>query len=169
MKSAWKMVWPLMLLILASMLASGLCAAGYEPGDTVWSKHYATALLTEPKPLAATVITVGFAEKFKVQKVQGAWLLIKGGKIEGWVFQGNVASAKPKNAPSVGLTQIAASQTDIVAAARPLAPAAQGFAQRHGAADAEADIDWVDLKSAMISREVLVVWMIDQKLGEYQP
>lgn len=169
MKSPRKMAWPVMLLVVASILAIGSSAAVYEAGDKVWSKHYATALLTEPKPLAATVFTVGFAEKFKVKEVQGAWLLIKGGKAEGWVFQGNVANEKPQNAPSMGLTQIAASQTDTVAAARPLAPAAQGYAQRHGAADAQADIDWVDLKSAMISREVMMVWMMDKQLGEYQP
>ena len=172
MKSSQKMVWPVMLLLLllgASLLTIASSGAVYETGDKVWSKNHATALLAEPKPLAATVITVGFAEKFKVKEVQGVWLHIKGDKAEGWVFQGNVASEKPRNAPSVGLTQIAASQTDTVAAARPLAPAAQVYAQRHDASDAQADIDWVDLNSAMISREVMMVWMMDKQLGEYQP
>jgi hypothetical protein len=151
------------------ILANEVNAAAFKAGDKVWSKQRETRLLAEPKPLAALQATVGFAEKLKVKEVQGAWLLVKGDKVEGWVFQGNIAGEKPQNAPSVGLTQVTASQTDTVAAARPLAPAAQGYAQRHGAANAESDIDWVDLKATMINREVIVVWMINQQLGEYQP
>ena len=163
-------VWTL-VLILGGLLA--FSATAFEKGDKVWSKHYETALLAEPRPLAATVASVGFGEQLKVKEVQGVWLRVKAGSAiggaEGWVFQGNIASEEPEIAPSVGMTQIAAAQTDTVAAARPLAPAAQGYAERHGESDAQADIDWVDQQAALLRHEDVVAWMSEQQLGEYQP
>lgn len=167
MKPSWQFpVWT-SALIVGGLLA--FSAAAFEKGDEVWSKHFETALLADPSPLAATVATVGFGEKLKVKKVQGVWLNIKGNKAEGWIFQGNVASEKPETAPSVGMTQIAAAQTDTVAAARPLAPAAQSYAERHDETEAQADIDWVDQQAALLSHDELVAWMTEQQLGEYQP
>jgi hypothetical protein len=167
MKPTWQfLVWTL-ALILGGLLA--FSAKAFEKGDKVWSKHYETALLAEPRPLAATVASVGFGEQLKVKEVQGVWLRIKAGSAEGWVFQGNVASEEPEITPSVGMTQIAAAQTDTVAAARPLAPAAQGYAERHGESEAQADIDWVDQQAALLRHEELVAWMSEQQLGEYQP
>jgi len=55
-----------------------------------------------------------------------------------------------------------------VAAARPLEPAAKGYAQRHGATDAEADIDWLDARVAIITEQDLEAAMTAEKLGEYQ-
>lgn len=159
-------VWTV-ALILGGLLA--FSATAFEKGDKVWSKHHETALLAEPKPLSATVDSVGFGEQLTVKEVQGVWLNIKGSKAKGWVFQGNVASEKPVTAPSIGMTQIAAAQTDTVAAARPLAPAAQGYAERHGESEAQADIDWVDQQAALLSHAEVVAWMSEQQLGEYQP
>lgn len=167
MKSTWH--FPVWALALSLGCLVAFSASAIEKGDKVFGKHVETALLAEPKPLAASVATVGFGEKLKVKAVQGVWLNVKGDKAEGWVFQGNVASEKPEIAPSAGMTQVAAAQTDTVAAARPLAPAAQGYAARHGAADAQADIDWVDQQAALLTHEELVAWMEEQQLGEYQP
>lgn len=158
-----------LILILASLVVTAASAAGFEEGDKVWTKQYETALLAEPKPLAAVESTVGFAEKMKIKEVQGAWLRVKGDGAEGWVFQGNVASEKPEIAPGAGLTTVEASQTDTVAAARPLSPAAQGYAERHGAFDAQSDIDWIDAQAALITGDELVAWMSANQLGEYQP
>jgi hypothetical protein len=167
MKPGWRFsVW-ILTLTLGGLFA--LSATAFQKGDKVWSKHIETSLLAEPKPLAAAVVTVGFAERFKVQEVQGVWLRVKGDKAEGWVFQGNVASEKPELAPAAGMTQVSAAQTDTVAAARPLAPAAQGYALRHGAADAQADIDWVDQQAALLTYAEMVAWMSEHQLGEYQP
>lgn len=160
--------WAL-ILMLASLVVTAARAAGFEEGDKVWTKQYETALLAEPKPLAAVEGTVGFAEKMKIKEVQGAWLRVKGDGAEGWVFQGNVAGEKPEIAPGAGLTTIDASQTDTVAAARPLSPAAQGYAERHGAFDAQSDIDWIDSQAALITGDELVAWMSANQLGEYQP
>jgi len=167
MKSTWRFPGWTLALILGGLVTFN--ATAIEKGDKVFGKHVETSLLAEPKPLAATVASVSFGEKLKVKEVQGAWLKVKGGNAEGWVFQGNVASEKPEIAPSAGMTRIAAAQTDTVAAARPLAPAAQGYAARHGEAGAQADIDWVDQQAAMLRREEVVAWMSEHKLGEYQP
>jgi len=158
-----------LLLLLACLVATSTRAAGFEKGDKVWTKHYETALLAEPKPLAAVETTVGFAEKLKIKEVQGTWLRVKGDDAEGWVFQGNIAGEKPEIAPGAGLTTVEASQTDTVAAARPLSPAEQGYAERHGAFDAQSDIDWIDAQAGLITGEEVVAWMSANQLGEYQP
>jgi hypothetical protein len=167
MKPTWQLPVCTLALTLGGLLA--FSAAAFEKGDKVWSKHHETALLAEPKPLSTTVASVGFGEQLKVKEVQGVWLNVKGDKAQGWVFQGNVASEEPEIAPSVGMTQIAAAQTDTVAAARPLAPAAQGYAERHGESESQADIDWVDQQAALLNHAEVVAWMSEQKLGEYQP
>lgn len=155
--------------ILACVLALPASPAEYEQGDKAWSKHHETALLAEPRPLAPVVSTIGFAEKLKVREIQGAWLRVESNAGEGWVFQGNVASEKPELAPGAGFTTVDAAQTDTVAAARPLAPAAQGYAERHGATDAQADIDWIDAEAAQLTAEELVAYMSKEQKGEYQP
>jgi hypothetical protein len=170
MKSTLKLLGQVTSCIVL-ITAGGVLAishAAFEKGDKVWSKHVETALLAEPKPLATAVATVGFAEKLKVKQVQGVWLNVKGDKAEGWIFQGNVAAEKPEIAPAVGMKQVAAADTDTVAAARPLAPAAQGYAERHGAGDAQAGIDWVDAQAALLKHEEVLAWMSQNQLGEYQ-
>jgi hypothetical protein len=156
------------LLMLACMIAFPAHAAEFRKGQKVWSKNYQTPLRAEPKPLAAVVVNVNFAEKLTVRELQGAWIRVKSGEGEGWVFQGNIADEKPALAPSAGWTTVEASQTDTVAAARPLEPAAKGYAQRHGAEDAEADIEWLDAQAALITEQDLVVIMSEEKLGEYR-
>jgi hypothetical protein len=138
-------------LSLACLVSLPANSAELKKGKKVWSKHYETALLTEPNPLAPASATVGFAEKLSIREVQGTWLRVKSGKDKGWVFQGNVATEKPSHAPGAGLTTIDASQTDSVAAARPLSPAAEDYAERRGAEDAHADINWLDVQADAIT------------------
>jgi len=156
------------LLVLACLTALPAHSAEFKKGQKVWSKNYETPLRAEPGPLAEVSARVGFAEKLSVRKVQGTWIQVKSGDAEGWVFQGNVADEKPSMAPGAGWSTIDASQTDTVAAARPLEPAAKGYAQRHGATDAEADIDWLDARVAIITEQDLEAAMSAEKLGEYQ-
>lgn len=162
-------------LIAAASLAVLLAAAAstvlaeFKKDQKVWSKHVETTLLSEPRPLAAVQSTVGFAEKLSILEMQGAWLRVKSKSGEGWVFQGNVASDKPSLAPAAGLTRVEASQTNTVAAARPLTPAAKDYAQRHGQQDAQADIDWIDLEASRVTAGELIAWMSANGKGEYQP
>ena len=156
------------LLVLACLFALPANAADFKKGQKVWSKHYETPLLAEPKPLATVVARIGFAEKLSVRETQGMWLRVKSKEGKGWVFQGNVADEKPSLAPAAGWTTIDASQTDTVAAARPLEPAAKDYAQRHDAEEAEADIDWLDAQAALITQQEIVAFMSAGQLGEYQ-
>jgi hypothetical protein len=154
--------------MLAGLIALPANSAEFRKGQKVWSKNYETPLLADPRPLAVVEVTVGFAEKLKVREVQGAWLRVSSGDGEGWVFQGNIADEKPTLAPGAGLTTIDASQTDTVAAARPLEPAAKDYAQRHGAENAETDIDWLDAQAAAVTEQEVMASMSAEKLGEYQ-
>ncbi len=153
---------------LAWALAPLAGAAEFSKGDKVWSKNVETALLAEPSPLAAPQATVGFAEKLSVKETQGKWLRVKADDAEGWVFSGNVASEKPKLPPAAGFTTVEASETNTVAAARPLTPAAEQYAQNQGAGNAQADVTWLDAESALVTQQDLTAYMAENSKGEYQ-
>jgi hypothetical protein len=144
--------------------------AALEKGGSAFSKRNETSLLAEPKPLATAVGKVGFAEELKIDDVRGSWLHVKGAKIAGWVYVGNVADEKPATPPSTGLTAaLTASDTDTAAAARPLAPVAAEFATRHNATDAQADVEWLDQEAAKLPPALIESYLRDNKKGEYQP
>ena len=141
----------------------------FDKGDTAFSKRNETKLLAEPKPLAEAAGSVGFAEPLKIEEIRGPWLRVKTKKATGWIFQGNVAASKPSLAPAAGLTTVSASETDTVAAGRGIAPAAEGFAARHGAAAAQADLEWLDAESDKADGESVDAFLRDNQLGEYRP
>ncbi|HEX9781165.1 MAG TPA: SH3 domain-containing protein [Opitutaceae bacterium] len=155
------------LIIVALAVLSGLAAL--KKGDTVFSKRNETFLLSEPRPLAPSSAKVGFAEPLEVEEVRGNWLRVKAKKVKGWVFLGNVSEEKPRHAPAAGLTTVAASETNTVAAARPLAPAAEGFAARHDAGSAKADVEWLDAEAAKTLESEVVAYLRDHQKGEYAP
>jgi len=142
--------------------------AAIEKGATVFSKRNETSLRAEPSALAAAAGKAGFAEPLKIEEVRGAWLRVKAAKAKGWVFHGNVAEEKPTLPPPAGLTTVSASETDTVAAARPLAPAAEGFASRHDGEKAKADVEWLDAESAKVKGEAVDTWMRENQKGEYK-
>lgn len=150
-------------------LAALVGTAALEKGGTAWSKKNETSILAEPKPLAAAAGKAGFAEPLAIEEVRGAWLRVKAKDAAGWVFAGNVADEKPTVPPPAFLTTVKASETDTVAAARPLTDAAKDFAARHDAASAQADVEWLDQQSATMRREDVDAWLRDNQKGEYQP
>lgn len=158
----------LVTFLLACFIALPVYSAEFKKGQKVWSKRQETPLLADPKPLAAVEARIGFAVKLSISEVQGSWLKVKSREGRGWVFQGNVADDKPSLAPGAGWTTVDAAQTDTVAAARPLAPAAEGYADRHGSATARSDLDWLDAQAALVTSDLLVVYMSSNELGEYQ-
>ena len=167
MKTARFFILPLTVALVCTLSVAAQ-SSEFRKGQKAWSKHYETPLLVEPKPLAPVAATIGFAKKLSVREVRGTWLQVKSDGGEGWVFQGNVAFEKPSLAPGAGWTTIDASQTNTVAAARPLAPAAEGYAQRHSAVEARADIDWLDEQAGALTGNDIVAWMSAERLGEYQ-
>lgn len=168
-----RLLVPCALVAMACATALPVNSAEFSKGDKVWSKHVETALLAEPSPLAAAQATVGFAEKLSVKETQGKWLRVKGDdakgdEVGGWVFSGNVATEKPKLPPAAGFTTVEASETNTIAAARPLTPAAEQYAQNQGAGDAQADVTWLDTESALVTQRDLTTYMTENKKGEYQ-
>jgi hypothetical protein len=155
-------------LSLACLVSWPANSAELKKGKKVWSKHYETVLLTEPRPMAPASATVGFAEKLSIREVRGTWLRVKSDEGKGWVFLGNVATEKPSRTPGAGFTTVEASQTDTVAAARPLSPAAEGYAERRGEEGAQSDIKWLDEQADAITHNDLIVFMHEKQLGEYQ-
>lgn len=142
--------------------------SAFKKGDSAYSKKIDTPLLTEPKPLAATSAKVGFAVKLDIDEVRGPWLHVTTKDANGWIFQGNVTETKPTAAPSAGLTTVSADSTDTVAAARPLAEAAEGYSSRHGDGKAKEDVEWVDAQSAETTEDEVVAYLRDNEKGEYQ-
>jgi hypothetical protein len=153
--------------IAAVALLAGVAAI--EKGGTVFSKRNETSLRAEPSALAAPAGKAAFAEALKIEEVRGSWLRVKAAKSAGWVFTGNVAEEKPTLPPPAGLTTVSASETDTVAAARPLAPAAEGFADRHDADKAKADVEWLDAESAKVKGEAVESYLRESNKGEYKP
>jgi hypothetical protein len=150
-------------------LAAWAALGAIEKGATVYAKRNDTPLLSEPRPLAAPAGKAAFAEGLVIEDVSGNWLRVKAKRVSGWIFAGNVAEEKPKQAPGAGLTTLAASETDTAAAARPLTPAGDGYAVRHDAAEAKADVEWLDRQAGVVKPAAVEAYLRDNKKGEYAP
>jgi len=161
-----------LLLLLPLFLAATLVslAADFKKGGTVYTKRQETALLAEPKPLAAAVGKVAFALPLKIEEVSGQWLRVstaKVPKISGWVYAGNVADSKPTTAPLTGMTANTASKTTVAAAARPLTKTATDYARTRNLGSS-AGHDWLDALAATISEADVTRYIVENKRGEYR-
>lgn len=165
-----KPLLPPLRVALAGLVAllSSAGAYAYKKGDTAFSKRAETPLRSEPKALANPVGKADFAEPLTVLEVRGPWLQVKGKKTSGWVFEGNLAEEKPTRAPAASLTTIDASKTNTVAAARPLSDAGTAYASRHSAANAGADLDWVEAQSAKVKPDDVDTYLRTNQKGEYR-
>ncbi len=157
---------PLLLLAAAALAAPAY--AGFSRGGAAYTKWAETSLLAAPSPLAHAVARVGFAQKLKIEEVRGIWLRVHDGRNTGWVFAGNVADQKPAENRGLDGLPISASETSATAAARPLAPAANNYAQRRGLGQARVDVDWLVHFDAAISAAEITAYMRANKKGEYQ-
>jgi len=150
------------------VLAVTVVEAALTAGGTAYTKRLETSLLAEPKPLAAVSGKVPFASKLKVEEARGPWLRVSTAGTTGWVFAGNVSESKPaenKGADGLGLS---ASTTTATAAARPLTPAANDYAERRNLGDARKDLDWLNDHGMTLTMDQLNAFMQAQKKGEYQ-
>jgi hypothetical protein len=154
------------LLLAATALAAP--AHAYAPGGAAYTKRVDTALLADPSPLAQAVGHVGFAQKLAVDEVKGVWLRVRGGPAAGWVFAGNVAAQKPSENKGADGLPIEAAETSATAAARPLAPAANDFAQRRNLGQAREDLDWLIQFDGSITPADISAYMQEHKKGEFQ-
>lgn len=154
---------PAGLLVAAASVEAGLLAGGFA-----YTKRIETTLLAEPRPLAASVGKLGYARKVKIDQAQGAWLHVSDGPAAGWVFAGNLAENKPaegKGADGLGLT---ASETSATAAARPLTPDAEEYAERRNLANAREDLAWLLAEAEKVTPADVEKFLQDQKKGEFR-
>lgn len=157
-------------IALAGLTGLGMIAllTAFKQGDTVYAKKIESALLVDPRPLAAASAKVGFGTALEVRDVSGAWLQVAAGNDSGWIFEGNVAGEKPSQAPSAGLTKVTADSTDTTAAARPLTEAGEAYASRHDSAIARADVEWIDAQAAAVTEEEVVTYLRENEKGEFR-
>ena len=163
---------PLRLLALAAALGALTTAALAAPkaGDTVYSLHAGTPLYPEAKKSDTPTGTVGFAEALKIQTVNpnGMWLNVSAGGKTGWVFKAMIAEKQPVAEKTTGVASVDASSTTTAAAARPLSPEAEQYAQRHNQVNAGKDVDWVEAEAHKVTKPIVDSYMKENKKGEYQ-
>jgi hypothetical protein len=157
-------------LAVAVLLLAGapVLLAAFARGGAAFTKRVETALLAEPKPLAAVTARIAYATRLQVEEVRGAWLRVTSGKSTGWVFAGNVAEEKPVENKGLDGLPIAASATSATAAARPLTTAATEYGERRGLAKATEDIKWLEQTSDAVGPKQVEAFLQEQKKGEFQ-
>lgn len=159
--------------IAFAILLGALTAAAVaepKPGGTVYSKRAGLSLYSAPNSQSSVAGTVGFAEALKVAEINpsGKWLNVSGGGRSGWVFAGFTAEKKPEDLGRDRLGSVDASSSTTAAAARPLSPEAEQYAERHGKVDAGKDVDWVEAEARKVSPEIVAAYMKENRKGEQQ-
>jgi hypothetical protein len=149
-------------------VTAAVAEAALTVGSTAYTKRFETSLLAEPQPLAAVNGKVRFASKLKVKEARGAWLRVSDGSSTGWVFAGNISETKPDESTGADKLGLAASTTTATAAARPLTPAANDYADRRNLTDARRDLDWLNAQCTKVTNSDVEHFMQDKKKGEYQ-
>ena len=141
-----------------------------KTGGTVYSKRNALPLYAEPTSQAAVVGTIGFAEPLRISGVNpsGKWLNVSARQGSGWVFAGLTVEKQPEAEKTAGIGSVDASSTTTAAAGRPLAPAAEEYAQRHNLVDAGKDVDWVEAEAHKVKPAIVNAYMRTHQQGEYQ-
>jgi hypothetical protein len=157
----------LLAVPLAGLLAVSALLA-FEAGGTAYTKRAETALLAEPKPLAAAAGKLAFGRKVKVDQVQGAWVHVSDGPVSGWVFNGNLTDVKPAEGKGFDAVPLLASKTTATAAARPLTDATLEYAKQKNLGEAQGDLEWVVAEAKAITPEEVDAFLQEHKKGEYQ-
>jgi len=155
------------ILVLGSWI--GVAWAAYEVGATVFTKKKLTDLLAEPNRSSTATTSVPWGEKLTVRNQQGVWLHVSSNSGSGWVFLGNVAGEKPPAENTKDFMTSSAAETTAATAARPLAPAAQEFADRRGAAEAARDIQWREGVADIIGSFDVDAYLQQTGKGEFAP
>jgi len=157
--------WRMAALLLAT---AAVAQAAFTAGSTAYTKRFKTVLLAEPSPLAAPAGEVAFARKLTVKEVHGNWLRVTDGSAKGWVFVGNISDTKPADIKGTDGLAVAASQTTATAAARPLTPAANDYADRRNLGDARRDLNWLNQECHAVTAADVEKFLQEKKKGEYQ-
>ena len=154
-------------VLLAGLLATSALLA-YEAGGIAYTKRVETALLAEPKPLAAATGKLAYGKKVKIEQVQGPWLRVSDGPVSGWVFSGSLSEVKPAEGKGLDGVPLLASKTTATAAARPLTDATIEYAKQKNLGEAQGDLEWVVAEAKAITPEDVGAFLQEHKKGEYQ-
>jgi len=157
-------LWPAVLLLVATTSAG----AAFTAGGAAYTKRYKTILLAEPSPQAKPAGELAFAQKVRIEQVQGNWLRVSGDSADGWVFRGSLSENKPAEGKGFDGIPLLASNTTATAAARPLTPAADDYSQRRNLGNARDDLNWMIKECGAIAPEEVEAFMQEHKKGEYQ-
>lgn len=157
--------WRMAVLLCAT---ATVAEAAISAGGSAYTKRFKTTLLAEPSPLAASAGELPFARKLSVKEVRGNWVRVADGSAKGWVFVGNLAEEKPADVKGLDGLPVAASQTTATAAARPLTPAANDYAERRNLGEARHDLDWLNAQCGKITNADVEKFLQEKKKGEYQ-
>ncbi len=152
------------LLLASAAAASAVFTAGHE----AYTKRLQTALLSEPKLLAKPVAQLPYAQKLRVEEIQGSWLRVSAGHRSGWIFAGNLSEEKPSSTKGLDGLPVAASATTASTAARPLTPTSTDYSQRRGLGDAAADLQWLEQQHALLPAHTVQEFLQSEKKGEFQ-
>lgn len=157
-------LWPAVFLLAAAVSIDAALTAG----GVAYTKRYKTALLAEPTPQAKATGELAFAQKVKVEQIQGNWLRVSAGSTSGWVFLGSLSETKPDEGKGLDGAPLLASSTTATAAARPLTPAADEYSQRRNLGSASDDLNWLLNQCSAITAKQVETYMKTNKKGEYQ-
>jgi hypothetical protein len=157
--------WRLAAILLVT--TAGVSAA-FTTGGTAYTKRLETSLLAEPRPLATINGKVRYASKLKIEGTRGAWLRVSEGATAGWVFAGNLAETKPESVAGTDKLGLSATETTATAAARPLTPAANDYADRRKLVDARRDLDWLNAQCHAVHDADVKEFLQQGKKGEFQ-
>ena len=157
--------WRLAALLLAT---AAIAEAALSVGSTAYTKRFKTTLLAEPSPLAAPAGDLAFGHKLTIKEVRGNWLRVSEGSTKGWVFVGNISDTKPADIKGTDGMAVTASATTATAAARPLAPATDDYAERRNLGDARGDLNWLNTECHAITSADLEKFLQEKKKGAYQ-
>lgn len=152
-------------LLLASAAAA---SAVFTAGRDAYTKRVQTALLSEPKMLAKPVAQLPYAQKLRVEEVQGSWLRVSDGRRAGWIFAGNLSEEKPSSTKGLDGLPLAASATTASTAARPLTPTSTDYSERRGLAAAATDLQWLEQQHALLPAHTVQAFLKSERKGEFQ-
>lgn len=153
---------------LAFLALAAALSAAFSAGGAAYTKRFETALLSEPKMLATAIAKIPYAQKLKIEAVQGAWVQVNDGKKTGWVFAGNLTDTRPSETRGLDGLPLAASKTSASTAARPLTETSQQYSERRGLANAADDLNWLQQQNRALSDEDVQAFLREQKKGEFQ-
>ncbi len=144
-------------------------SAAFTAGSTAYTKRFEDQPARRAfQALAPVNGKLRFASKLKVKEIRGNWVLIGDGSAKGWVFTGNLAETKPAEGTGLDKLGLSASTTTATAAAHPLTPAANDYAERRNLGDARGDLNWLNTECHAITNADVEKFLRGKKKGEYQ-